>query len=75
MRILLPDSPNEALSEEASALAKVLLEHAVLTSAEKHEVAPRVLRAAVIAVLDATERAQVSVKTARALLAPRAAVK
>jgi hypothetical protein len=47
----------------------------VLTSAEKHEVAPRVLRAAVIAALDAAERAQVSVKTAKSLFAVRAAVK
>jgi DNA-binding transcriptional regulator YiaG len=73
--VLLPDAPIGAEITKDAELTKMVLEHALLLAAETHDLAPRALRASVLAVLDAAQRAHVSLGTARTLLAGPAPAK
>ncbi len=75
MGVLSPDTPVGAMSAKDAELTKMLLEHALLLAAETHDLAPRALRAAVLAVLDAAQKVGVSVSTSRALLTGPSATK
>ena len=70
--VMMPDETTGAANSEDLATARIFLDHAVLSAAEAHGIAPRALRGAVVAVLEAARKAHVSMAMAISMLAPAA---